>query len=119
MDFTENRQNTRYPELGRVFSNELCALPGILDDISLDGCRVHFPVPVVADLENEYKLKVQLSRASDESPLQLLCRPIWVNNNGGTSYLGFQIMYSPDDMRLRATIAELERLSKADVPEII
>lgn len=119
MDFVENRQNIRYKELGRVFSTELCALSGILDDISIDGCKVHFPVPVVADLENEYKLKIQLSRASDEAPLQLLCKPIWVNDNGGITYLGFQILYSPDDMHLRETIASLEQLSKNDEPEII
>jgi len=119
VDSIENRQSTRYSELGRVFSTELCALPGILDDISIDGCRVHFPIPVVVELENEYKIKIQLSRAPDEAPLQLLCKPIWVNDNGGITNLGFQILYSPDDMRLRETIAELERISKQDIPEII
>ena len=119
MDFIENRLNTRYSELGRVFSTELCALPGILDNISIEGCQVHFPVPVVADLENEYKLRIQLSRNPEESPLQLLCKPIWVNENGGTTYLGFQILYSPDDLRLREVIKDLDRISKQDIPEII
>lgn len=119
VDNNENRQNKRFLELGRVFSTELCALPGILDNISIDGCQVHFPVPVVVDLDNEYKIKLQLSRSTDENPLQLLCKPVWVSDNGGTTYLGFQILYSPDDMRLRQMIAELERLSNQDIPEII
>ena len=119
VDITENRQSTRYTELGRVFSTELCALPGILDDISIDGCKLHFPVPVVVDLDNEYKVKIQLSRSADEEPLQLLCKPIWVNETGGTTYIGFQILYSPDDLRLRQQISVLERIYKKDIPEII
>ena len=119
MNFIENRQFPRYPELGRVFSPELCALPGILDDISIEGCRIHFPIPVVVELENEYKLKIQLSRTPDEPPLQLLCRPVWANDSGGITMLGFQILYSPDDLRLREVISELDRISKQDILEII
>ena len=58
----ENRQNVRYEEIGRVISPELCALPGILDNISATGCRVHFPVNVIVDLESEFDVKISLSR---------------------------------------------------------
>ena len=46
MGSEENRKNHRYPEIGRVIAPELCALPGILDNISFDGCKIHFPVSV-------------------------------------------------------------------------
>ena len=49
----ENRLHTRYEEIGRVTASELCALPAVLDDISLNGCKIHYSFPVVVDLENE------------------------------------------------------------------
>ena len=54
----ENRLHTRYEEIGRITAPEICALPGILDDISLTGCKVHYSFPVVVDLENEYDVKL-------------------------------------------------------------
>ena len=48
----ENRLHTRYEEIGRITAPEICALPGILDDMSLNGCKVHYSFPVVVDLEN-------------------------------------------------------------------
>lgn len=75
----ENRISTRYSEIGRVTAPELCALPGILDNISATGCKIHFPVSVVVDLEVEYMIKIQLTRSPEEPPLQLMCKPMWVS----------------------------------------
>lgn len=115
----ENRQNIRYSEIGRVDAPEICALNGVLDDISATGCKIHFPCPVVLDIENEYKLKITLSRASDEPPLQLLCKPMWVNEIGGSTQIGFQNLYSPDENRLHEFISYLHQLSQDDNPEIL
>ena len=57
----ENRQDTRYVEIGRVVAPEICALNGILDDISLTGCKIHFPCILDVNLDNEYNLKISLS----------------------------------------------------------
>ena len=104
----ENRQSTRFPEFGKVVCPELCALPGILDNISSTGCKVHFPISVVVDLETEYMLKISLSRSIEEEPLSLMCHPIWVSEKSGSTEMGFGILYSPDDNRLREIINELE-----------
>ncbi|MBR5402418.1 MAG: PilZ domain-containing protein [Treponema sp.] len=110
----ENRRSPRYPEIGRVIATDLCALPGILDNISLTGCKVHFPVSVVVDLEAEYMIKITLSRSLEEAPLQLMCKPMWVTENQGVTQVGLQILYSPDDARLREFVSYLEEMNDDD-----
>ena len=115
----ENRQNPRYPEIGRITAPELCPLPGILDNLSLTGCKIHFPVSVVVDLETEYMIKVSLTRSIDE-PLQLMCKPMWVTENQGSTQVGLQILYSPDDARLREFISYLQEMDEdEDLPDVL
>lgn len=114
----ENRQETRYQEIGRVDAPEICALNGVLDDISDTGCKVHFPCPVEVNLDNEYTLKFTLSRHSEEPPLQLICKPVWVNQEAGSTQVGFKYLFSPDDARLHEIIDHLEEIED-DSPEII
>ena len=71
----ENRLHTRYEEIGRITAPEICALPGILDDISLTGCKVHYSFPVVVDLENEYDVKISPLHGASGTPLNLICTP--------------------------------------------
>ena len=106
----ENRLHPRYPEIGRIIAPDLCTLPGILDNISFTGCKIHLPVYGVVDLEAEYMIKVSLSRSFEESPLQLMCKPMWVKENQGNTQIGLQILYSPDDARLREFISYLQEM---------
>lgn len=115
----ENRQYTRYNEIGRVVATDLCGLPGILDDISLAGCRIHFPCIVSVDMEAEYKIKITLSRSPEEAPLQLLCKPKWVEDYEDSTHLGLMYMYSPDENRLRDFIKLLEDVNNDDYSSIM
>ena len=115
----ENRLHTRYEEIGRITAPEICALPGILDDISLSGCKVHYSFPVVVDLENEYDVRISPLHGSNSSPLNLICSPQWVNETGGNTYIGFKIHYSPDAHKLEQFIKYLESISKDDLPDIV
>ncbi|MCQ2590508.1 MAG: PilZ domain-containing protein [Treponema sp.] len=115
----DNRQDTRYCEIGRVIAPELCALNGILDDISLTGCKIHFPCIFQVNLDEEYNLKIALSRSPEDEPLQLLCRPIWIQHGATDTYIGMQNMYSPDENRLKGFIDFLEQLDTNDIPDII
>lgn len=115
----ENRQNIRYHEIGRVIAQDICALPGVLDNISSTGCKVHFPVPVAVNLENEYMIKISLSRSPEETPLQLMCKPMWVSENGGATQIGFSILFSPDENRLHSFIDFLEQINEDERPEIV
>lgn len=115
----ENRQHIRYEEIGRVTAPELCALPGILDDISSKGCKIHYTFPVVVDLEAEYDIKISPLHGANHSPLNLICTPQWANETGGNTYIGFKINYSPDAHRLEEFIKILESISRDELPDIV
>lgn len=106
----ENRQDTRYQEIGRVDAPEICALNGILDDISETGCKVHFPCSVKVNPENEYTLKFTLSRYPEQAPLVLICKPVWINEEETETQIGFQHLFSPDEARLHEYISHLEEI---------
>lgn len=114
----EKRTETRYDDIGKVVISELCALSGILDDISLSGCKVHFPCIIPVDMEAEYKVNITLTRTPDQAPLQLLCKPKWVQDFGETTQIGFINLYSPDEIRLKEYIKYLASMSQDDFPEI-
>ncbi len=105
----ENRLNTRYKEIGRVLISEISSLPGVLDDISISGCKIHFLMPVVIDLENEYNVKILLSRNSTENPLNLYCKPQWAKECQGSTQIGMKIIFSPDMKRLTSFINDLKK----------
>lgn len=115
----ENRQSTRYEEIGRVTAPEICALPGILDDISASGCKIHYSFSVVIDLETEYEIKLSPLHNSDDSPLHLICLPQWINEKDGNTFIGFKILYSPDANRLGEFIEHLEKLADDQLPDIV
>lgn len=115
----ENRQSIRYHEIGRVIAPEICTLPGILDNISATGCKVHFPVSATINLDNEYLLKISLSRAPEEGPLQLMCKPMWVSELSGSTQIGFSILFSPDEARLHTFIEFLQQINEDEFPDII
>lgn len=86
---SERRNATRYEEIGRVDSTELCALPGVMDDISETGCKVHFPVPVTLDKEREYELTIRMPGKGEASSITLVSRPEWIRDLPEGSELGF------------------------------
>ena len=115
----ENRIATRYDDMGKVVCPEICALPGGLDNISKSGCKVHFPLTVVVDLETEYEMKITLAKKPDETPLLLICKPQWVKECENTTEIGFSILYSPDNNRLLHYVDFLADSEKDELPEII
>ena len=115
----ENRQNQRYEEIGRITAPEICALSGVLDDISLSGCKVHYSFPLTVDLDNEYEVKLSPLHHGEQAPLNLICQPQWVREAEGNTYIGFKILYSPDANRLKDFIQQLDDLSKDQLPDII
>lgn len=114
----DNRQEPRFDEIGRVTAIEICPLSGILDDISSTGCKMHYSFPVVLDLENEYDVKIAPLHNSDNTPLHLLCKPQWVNEIEGSTYIGFRILYSPDASKLANFIDHLEDINKDILPDV-
>ncbi|MBQ0038981.1 MAG: hypothetical protein KBS64_00960 [Treponema sp.] len=112
----ELRGEERYAEIGRVECEQISALPGVLDDISLSGCKVHFPFPVNVDKEKEYAVFIQFSRADFTDRLQLLCSPQWIAENEAEcqTEIGFSILRSPDSPELARFIESLKERDESD-----
>ncbi len=103
----EMRREERYDDFGRVECDELCIVSGILDDISLTGCKVTYTVPPAVDLEKEYEVRLRLSRKNTES-LNLLVTPAWVREEDGKTLVGFSILQSKDSSKLTSYISLLK-----------
>lgn len=111
----ENRKEERFPDIGRVDAIDICSLPGVLDDISLSGCKVHFPVPVTVDEENDYEIKIRPASKCTQEPLVLICHPQWNKiKENNESQIGFAILRSPDTPQLTAYIEERKANNEDD-----
>lgn len=111
------RKEPRYKILGRVEASELSALPGMLIDISLSGCKFHYTVPVAVDLENDYSLTIKVSDNNSSSDLNLICHPVWVCEDSGETDMGMQILHSPDTDKLKEFVDSLNRSEYGDGSE--
>jgi len=109
---SELRKNIRFTDFGRIECEKICALPGVLCDISTTGLKVTFPVPIDnLDYDDEYELNVVLSKLSGES-IKLLVIPMWrfdnnVNGNSDTQ-VGFAILPSLDYDKLSSYIDKMD-----------
>jgi hypothetical protein len=101
------RKSLRFADIGRIDAPQICALPGVLDNISREGCKIHYMFPVVLDLENDYEIKVTPA-SSPMRPLLLLCHPQWVKEDKGITEIGFSILRSPDYSRLVSYVDNLD-----------
>lgn len=104
------RKSTRFDDIGRVDAPQICALPGVLDNISQEGCKIHYTFPVVIDLDNDYEIRISPARTSGSSgrPFTLLCHPQWVREDKGSTEIGLSILRSKDYSRLAEYIKQLD-----------
>jgi hypothetical protein len=103
-----SRKLPRFADCGRVDAPDISLLPGVLEDISLHGCRVRFPLSVKIDIDNDYELKIRPSRKRNAGVFILLCHPQWIQEANGYTEIGFEVLRSPDTARLNAYIKILD-----------
>ncbi len=108
MDTTKRRQ-FRFADFGHVEIHELCAINGILVNISLSGCKIHFPLNITVDLERDYRIKITTSRKGFKSPFVLLCHPQWCENVSGGTNIGFTVLRSPDTTQWAVYINQIKK----------
>ena len=85
----------------------MCTLPGILNDISLKGCKVHFPGPVHVDMENDYNVRIKVMNQNALTSLRLISHPQWVKTADGQTEVGFTFLRSPGTLALKEYIEHL------------
>lgn len=105
------RRDERFEYYGCVTSDEICSLPGRLEDISLSGCRVRFPVPVSMDMDDDYTVNIKLSNNNSTSTLPVLCHPEWNRQEDGQSEIGFSFLHSLNTPKLESYIRHLQKSS--------
>lgn len=102
------RKHIRYNDFGRAECAEICPVAGVLDDISLTGCKIHYDTPISLDMENDYEIQLRLSRIPSGS-LSLICHPQWQRQNeDGSTEAGFVFLHSPDTQALESYIQQRE-----------
>ena len=101
------RLSQRFEDIGRFLAPDLCALPGILENISREGCKIRYQYPVTLDVESDYEAKITFARAASGT-FTLLCHPQWVHEDGNNTEIGFKILPSTDYSRLASYIVHLE-----------
>ena len=117
----ERRREARYPEIGHILCEQICALPGVLEDISTSGFRAHFPNPVFTEEEQEYDVRLTFSRQGVVHSLELFCVPQWKKETKSETEIGFKILRSPDTPLLASFIESLREQSEdsSDVTDMI
>ena len=111
----EHRKDARYDNMGRVESDVICPLPGVLDDIILTGCRVHYPTSLTLDMENDYPLRLKVSIRGETHQLEMICHPQWSNiSDESVTEIGFSFLRSPDTPALNSLIGQLSDIEKDD-----
>ncbi len=88
-------------------------MPGSLIDISANGCKIFYSVPVTIHLEDDYTLVVQLADSAI-GDLTLICHPAWVNEDSGQTVVGMSILRSPDSQSLKDFVESLKDKSQDD-----
>ena len=102
------RREERFEHYGCATADELCSFSGRLEDISLSGCRIRFPVPVTMDMDNDYKVNIKLSGNDKVSVIPVLCHPEWNRVEDGQSEIGFSFLHSLSTPRLESYVRHLQ-----------
>ncbi len=113
---SQERLSQRFNDMGRFFCQNICALPGILENISRDGCKICYQLPVSVDMDSDYESKITFARAAG-AQFSLVCHPQWIKECGSTTEIGFRILPSTDYARLAAYIQQLEEDNSEDMLE--
>jgi len=101
------RKNVRFEKVGRITAESICVFQGIIQDISLQGCRVRFPAVINPDPEKDYEIVLNfLERTAPES-LILLARIQWFEAYADSTEIGFYFQHSPDSKKLTSYIEKL------------
>lgn len=110
----DQRKERRYKEAGKVECTFICALPGVIENVSNSGLNARFPNPAVIYDDMEYTLHITLSSSSVPRPLDLICLPVWKSKGDNETVVGFKVLRSPDSPLWSDFIKRHEEKAKED-----
>lgn len=113
----EKRLTPRFRDFAKARVDELCQLPGYLEDISRTGCKVRFPHTFPVDAEREYTLTVLPAGKSGLKEFDLTVKPEWISPDAEPFEVGFSVLCSPGLHQLRKYVEMLAALDEQDICE--
>ena len=113
---SDQRKDERFEDVGRVEAPELCVFPGILEDISMLGGKVRFPLNFDVDMDQDINLTISLTSRDMSQPLQLIAHPQWFQKDANATKIGFKFLRSPGTHLLNSYIEKLA-LANAEYEE--
>jgi len=91
----DNRLVPRFRDFARARINELCCLPGFLEDVSKTGCKVRFSHVRELDTDREYTLTVLPALRSGIAEFSLTVIPQWISRIEDAVEIGFAVLPCP------------------------
>lgn len=113
------RQSERFPEFGKVYAPSLSSLPGIVDDVSREGCKIRFAVSVNFDTENDCVVDFVLSQVDGEKRMSLMCRPKWVRRSENSTEIGMGILPALDYTQFLSYVDCISNENKTQEVQIV
>lgn len=111
---SDTRKTERYDDIGRVDAPAISPMPGVLDNISTTGCKVHYQFPVNVNPEDDIEVSIMFARAASEGRFTLLCHPQWVKNGDDFTEIGFKFLPSKDLVHISEYIDDLNMENRTD-----
>lgn len=113
----ENRQAPRYNDFARARIDELCQLPGFLEDVSKNGCKVRFMHVCDLDTESEYTMTILPALRSGIREFSIVVKPQWIRKGGDYVEIGFSVLCSPGMCQFNRYVDILAQLEEVELQE--
>ncbi|HNY21811.1 MAG TPA: hypothetical protein PKO22_06635 [Treponemataceae bacterium] len=113
----ENRIAPRYPDFARAKLEDLCPLPGFLEDVSKTGCKVRLSHVLDVDTDREYCLTVLPALRSGIREFELIVKPCWVRAEKDAVEIGFNVLHSPGIKQYNRYVDILAELEEEELQE--
>lgn len=105
----ERRRHPRFCDVGRVDAPEVCMFPGVLQDVSICGCRVEFPMQVDIDMEREYMIRFTPTAEKQLAPFSVRAHPVRLERGESNSVIAFSLMPSSSSHMIETYVDRLAR----------
>ena len=103
----KDRASRRYNDIGRIAIDDICAFPGVLDNVSRGGFKMHYVFPVNVDFDSDYEAGITCARAASNGTFSVLCHPQWSKNVNGGTEIGFKLLPSKDSSKFCDYVSKL------------
>ena len=111
----EKRKNPRYGVMSHAKIPGILEGKNLLKDISITGCRVACKSAKNVKTGEKYQIEIEPEKGSHISKFQLEAECKWIQSEGDSTELGFDIISSPKGKQFQSYVDYLEYLSRNSI----